>query len=186
MIPLYLYNKNGRSKLSYTPSTETPTVIFYVIDPEIKPLPYGAELFCVESDENGFVLDVSEMYDPFNRDRKCLKFLGWNDPAPFTVAVFLYLRMGGVFVSMEPMVGEKELVFSPIHLCTKDLLFSNYNGRCLPNPNGYSIEECLKKSVTKKQPLFLSNIPQNFSIEEVVVIILLIFPLLALLWKITR
>lgn len=183
MIPLYLYNRDGESILSYTKITEAPTATFYVIDPEIKPLPYGSELFCVEQDSTGIVKNVSEMYDPFNRDRKCLRFLAWNDPAPYTVQVFLYIRPTGVFITTEPTQGERELVFSPIHLCTKDLPFSNYNGRCLPDPEGTSIEKCLKKNSIGKQPLFLSNIPQRFSREEIVILIAFIVPFLILLAK---
>lgn len=194
IIPLYLYNQNGRSKFSYAPISDSASLasIFYVIDPEITPLPYGTELFCVEQDD--FVRDVSEMYDPFNRDRKCLRFLGWNDPAPYTTPVFLYKKLDGVFISETPLVGEEELVFSPIHLLKlrsngslrdlkKPLGFSNYIGRCLPDPNGTSIEECLKINTTKNQPLFLSNIPKQFSLETVFVFLFLIILPVILVWK---
>lgn len=195
IIPLFLYNKNGLSKLSYTPNSDEPTDVFYVVDSDIQPLPYGMELFCVEQED--FITNISEIYDPFNRDRKCLRFLGWNDPAPYTTPVFIYKKNGGILLSTEIVSGLKEIVFSPIHLLTKnksriipykskkdfqgEFLFSDYNGRCLPNPDGTSIEKCLSnsllKSVMKTQPLFLKGIPKRFPLHLVVIIFLLIIPI---------
>lgn len=186
IIPLYLYqNKNTlASYLSYEKQNtdeKSPLKdeeVFYVIDPKFRPLPYGTEIFCAKS-KNMTCTSLSGFYDPFNEDEVCLKFICWNDPAPYTAPLYVYHRLpllndgGDYLIFSFSKLDMNELEFSPIHVIvsfpskypTLDLegkftgipkTFSSYQGRCLLDPKGTSLQECVEKKVDKSQPLFLN------------------------------
>ena len=132
----------------YSENTQELTLAgqFYALNPDIRPIPPGSVLFC--SNPNIF----EPIYDPFDIDRGCLRFIAWLNRAPHTVPLYVSKGTAGFHISLSPETpeGYTPLYFSPIHvLSSPDMKFSGYQGMCIPDPNGTSIGECLVLNVKK-------------------------------------
>jgi len=217
-LPLFRNKKTGGSYLGKPAIENDPELEFqyfiYVISPDFRPVPYGTEMFLVKTTEKS-ISSIQEFYDPFNQDEPGMKFLAWNDPAPFTTPLYIYKRGNVIFLSIEKL-GEPEVLFSPIHILTDPKLgffrtipvekkgeefkfgvgtdfgfrFSGYKGRCLPDPGGESLQSCVSRGIPKgKQPLFLNDLvkrKRGWDFEIIFIVLILLFGVGILFWRMER
>ena len=120
--------------------------MFYAINPAFRPIPYGTSLMC--EGKNG----VEFVYDPFNIDEKCIRFIAWVTNVPNTIPLYLGKKGDKVFVSFTPFSIEYEAVpYSPIHVVPGDkgdFLFKNRNGICYPDSTGTALHPCLESNLS--------------------------------------
>jgi hypothetical protein len=94
VIPLYLYSTDRVSFLkqeSFPNSTR-----FFVVNPKIKPYPSYINIFCVKERTDGSILNITTIYDPFNKTVPCqYKFLAWLKKKSFTIPIYLYKHHEG-------------------------------------------------------------------------------------------
>lgn len=168
---------------------------FYVINPAIAIRPEGTELICVKNDLN-HTTDLILKYDPFNIETDCISFLAWLEPTPHTAPLYIWKNGNSrviSFSSKQPNSYQEE-IFSPIYVLVNpksnipivskftdqnfDIInnepqfkFVGYQGRCLPNPTGLSIGDCvvlygknvLSPKFQKRQPTLLDYIDKNYN-----------------------
>lgn len=174
---------------------------FYVINPDMRPIPPGTELFCALNapDDMYCTTDIKIEYDPYNISEGCTRFIAWNDPAPYTTPLYLTKYGDTMWISFDktpPSQNYKPLSFSPIHVLTdprdglktlegvdkprdksKDTFsvvnnipffrFSDYHGRCVPDPKGVSsMGECVMKTIingdVQGQPTMLNYLNSRY------------------------
>lgn len=147
---------------------------FYVISPNVRPIPYRADLICATK-TNVYPysnIELSKKYDPFNMDKECLTFIAWIETMPNTTPLYIYNKGEILFPSFDndpPSDEYKELNISPIYVLLapnetgvrltgitgieqsfdmKDgkplFLFESHHGACVPSPNGVSLKDCMK------------------------------------------
>jgi hypothetical protein len=121
--------------------------VFYAINPDLKPKPAYTDLFCVENSD-GVTTGVSDVYDPFNIDNKCLRFLAWQEPTPNTDVLALYQNGSVLRITADPSdrrPGEKLYKIPYINvLRSEGNKFRASFTRCVPDPDGKtSIGECM-------------------------------------------
>ena len=151
---------------------------FFGVNPMYTSIPSDMTLICAkrsETAEHSYdTISVSTVYDPFNDDQNCVYFMGWTRPVPYTTPLYLYEGTGGgIFPTFErknglpegyrltilyvltdePMEGtifpgEKKW-FSKWKDGTPNFFFKNYMGRCIPDPDGITFEECTLKNDTE-------------------------------------
>jgi hypothetical protein len=145
---------------------------FWAIRPTFRPIPPGASLLCAKaSRETGHeTLSIKTVYDPFHLDSSCVMFIAWVEPVPYTTPLYIYKHGETIFPSFSskpPSEFHKEILISPIYVLTEpgqnityvpgltdtpkefgyqneqpQFLFSGYQGRCLPDPDGMPLGEC--------------------------------------------
>lgn len=209
IVPLCLYENQGVS-CSYIslPSIQNNKLTcdnifdcklitqFYVINPDIAFQPTGMVLFCVKNNNNT-TTDIKIIYDPFNRDEKCLRFYAWIQPTPYTTPLYIYKKNDTqIKITFEREYNLTELPFSPIYVLidprinTKRIngnksfkiennipkfLFSGYQSRCVPDPDGMSIGDCivlynqkiLSPKYNKETQTLLSYLNDRYNKEEI-------------------
>lgn len=163
---------------------------FYVINPDIHPIPSGMDLLCIQNASNSST-DIKQLYDPFNTEEKCIRFLAWLEPTPFTTPLYVYksknnMRLSfdskpptpdykpalvpSIYVLIDPrmkdvyrvpaprkpeVIGDKtSFAISPEGIPV--FTFSGYQERCIPDPNGRDLKECIV--ITDKDVLRLDRI----------------------------
>lgn len=185
IIPLYLYI-NNRIKSSYIDNTnkariddqvklvsrasENTDIImrFYAINPDIRPIPNSMDLFCISKSSGIDSPTVSVIYDPFNIDQNCIRFLAWLEPVPYTTPLYIFQYGNKTYISFDgnpPNSNYEQVSFSPIFVLTDprdqlprvsngknndfqivdnkpQFLFSGYHGRCFPDPDGIPLDQC--------------------------------------------
>jgi len=168
-IPLYIYeDKNGVRNLSKELDEILGKVVdkFYVIDPKFRPIPSYMSLFCIKSD-NSYPYGINsfqQIYDPFNIDDNCLLFITWMEPVPYSIPLYIYKIGNIIYPSLKINSKLTEIDISPIYVLNEkkfekwnkvpQFRFSNYMGRCIPDPtNGVSIQNCVKHNKNKPQTL---------------------------------
>lgn len=155
---------------------------FYVINPEVRPIPEGLSLFYVDMD-NTQIHDIGLIYDMFNRDNDYFRFLAWLQPVPNTVPLYIY-KENDVSISFKKE-NRPQYSFSPIYVLKEPMLFTQYQGRCIPSKNGIPFEQCIVGS-TKRQSTLLSFFSQKEETNYVfyiVIICVLFFFYLKLFYK---
>lgn len=142
---------------------------FYAIRASFRPIPPGASLFCAKS-KDGKTTDVTIQYDPFHIEPSCTMFIAWVEPVPYTTQIHLFQKGNSTYISMknDPPPGYVRTVFSPIYVLldpklnatrvpgitdtkklfpryenTPQFLFTGYQERCLPDPNGIQLGRCM-------------------------------------------
>jgi hypothetical protein len=191
-------------------STNTTLVSqFYAIDPNVRPIPPGLQLLCFKSNTNPTKEEniVQSIYDPFDIDenKNCTKLITWMEPAPYTTPLYIGQYGSNGYIGFETVTAPfKELYFSPIYVLTDPRLgkkqidahtdfsiskdypvfnFIEYQGRCVPNPNGTTLSQCIKK--IKTQPTLLDmlrvnekTLQHNFWIYTLVILVIIILVVL--------
>jgi hypothetical protein len=71
---------------------------FYVINPQIRPIPAGMVLLCVGL-SGDTMIDVSMIYDEYNTSGNCLRFIAWLIPTPYTTPLYVKKTEQGVYAS---------------------------------------------------------------------------------------
>ena len=106
---------------------------FYAINPMLRPIPTGMALFCAER-KNKFPWDtrtVRLVYDTHLINEKCLYFIAYTKPTPWTKPLFVHIQGSldfpiSAFPSWDPnppveqggkyiQVDSKEILTQPIH-----------------------------------------------------------------------
>lgn len=134
--------------------------VFYVINPHVRPKPTYSDLFCIEN-SNGITTGVSDIYDPFNIDNMCLRFVAWQEPTPNTDILALYEKDSVLRITSDPTdrrEGEKLYKIPYIYvLKSQNNKFRISYTRCVPDPKGkLTIGECMilnDKNVLNKKKI---------------------------------
>ena len=93
-------------------------------------------------------MSVSDLYDPFNIDRNCLRFIAWQEPTPNTDTLVLYEKDSVLRVTTDPSdrkPGEKmyKIPFISV-LKSPENRFRQSLTRCVPDPKGeMTIGQCM-------------------------------------------
>jgi hypothetical protein len=136
---------------------------FYSINPDFRPIPPGMELFCIKPHS------FDQEYDLFNIDNNCVRLLAWNNPTPYTVPLYISTdKNNSIYMSFsenKPDETYKFITISPIHVLKEKINFSLYQGRCIPDPNGKKLGECIVDFMLteNKQPTTLNYLKDNYS-----------------------
>lgn len=163
----------------------------YVIDPDIRPIPKGLDLFCVKNGGE-ITLSVETQYDPFNIDDNCLRFMAWLEPTPNTIPLFLYDTGNGVYISLKKLKNVKKAKVPVIHvLQNPNTKFIVRDGRCIPSvKNGYELRNCsIEANFPKEKNM---QVPNSFTVADsnssykdysvLWIILLLFFIAIIILW----
>lgn len=159
VLKLYTNTLNKSSYLSSKPLDSPEFDIVqdvHVINPVVRPIPVGMTLLCaknVPSLSDGNSIEI--VYDPFNVSTTCTRFLAWLSPVPYTAP--LYILNNGVntymtFDSQDRPEGYVDSRPSKIYVLkpADKYRFRSYQGRCVPEPNGKLLSECVIDNVLSK------------------------------------
>lgn len=192
---------------------------FYVLEENDEITPPGMSLFCFRNTPNVdySTTDVHTVYDPFNQQKGCLRFYAWVSPVPYSTPLYIWKRGNDVHISFdskEPKGYEPEL-FSPIYvlLDPRDdgvrvpgfsnnkfkiidnksvFAFSRYQGRCLPNPDGVPLDECMGDGKDLgEEPTLLNYLEDKYTAnnswkEYLLIAISFLFIVMAVLYTVKR
>lgn len=143
-------------------------ISFYAINPKFSPIPPDMDMICVVNSSTGNTISISNLYDVFNVDKNCIKFLAWLEPIENTIPLYIYQKdENSIYIDFKPNDIYKPLYFSPIHVF-KDInyKFKYFRGRCIPDKSeGFSsLNDCMKKiiSCNKDKPTILNLIQQRY------------------------
>lgn len=190
--------KNNQTVLECPPLPDMePITIFYGLNPDIRPIPPGNVLMCVKNiPEENVTIDIEPIYDAFNIDEKCFRMMVWLDPVPHTTPIYVFKKGNSMHLSLtnDAPEGYKALYFSPMYVLidprqeairTKghknqnykdfkivdnqpEFLFSGYQGKCIPDPNGISLGECIVLNVkdimnpNNKEPTLINYLKTKY------------------------
>jgi hypothetical protein len=98
---------------------------FYAINPNIRPLPYGTELFCSHTAQS-YPYDttsVQYLYDPYDLQKNCVYFIAYTKPVPWSMPLFLHNSGSSVYPSKHSSSpfetqtgsGSSEFTYNPRH-----------------------------------------------------------------------
>ncbi|MBS0627380.1 MAG: hypothetical protein JSS09_04140 [Verrucomicrobia bacterium] len=73
---------------------------FYVINPAVHPIPSGADLICIENGNN-VSSNIRQLYDPFNVDENCTRFIAWMEPIPYTTPLYFMKNGNELYISFQ-------------------------------------------------------------------------------------
>lgn len=192
IIPLCLYSNNINSQISLPekiskngsiiyscPSRKNMdlVMVFYAINPDVKPNPTYADLIGVKN-TNQETVEITNIYDPFNKDENIsIRFLAWLETTPNTTP--LYITTNGTNLYISPYPNDYSPYKIPIiHVLTNPasnlpktphsfgsfsvdgngmpiFKFSDSYGKCVPDPQGkLTLGECVvmyNKNITRPQ-----------------------------------
>ena len=162
IIQLYIYTDKFNN-ISYIGNSqkdfENKELIakIYTINPEFSPIPFGTVLFCASYSETSEVntLSVEQIYDPFNSEKKCVKFIAWKEKVPYSTPLYIMTSENGVYMTFDDIILGKEFKKETIFVLTKpiyngEFLFSEQSGICIPDANGNSLKKCIENSSNKE------------------------------------
>lgn len=196
LIPLFLFSNEKNSFIStdknFKHSYMDFITTFYVINPKIVPRPIYTDLICV-TNVNDTTISITSLYDPFNKDVKCLKFLAWIEATPCTTPLYIRKSASDIHISFEnkeiPGYSMNEpftiFVFTdkyPNINCRGEFkkinnipqfTFSESYGKCIPDPEGkLTLNECTKRNIADqvkigKQPDVISYLENRYGKKEI-------------------
>lgn len=143
-------------------------ISFYGVNPNFSPIPPDMDMICVVNSSTGNTVSISNLYDVYNVDKKCIKFLAWLEPIENTIPLYIYQKNEkSVYISLKPNNIYKPLYFSPIHVFQDtNYKFKYFRGRCIPDKSSgfLSLNECMKKVIScdKDKPTILNLISQRY------------------------
>jgi hypothetical protein len=146
-------------------------VKFYAIDPDLPVIPQNMSIVSILETEQGefTTINVSLVYDPYPLKDNEFRFMAWIDRTPYSSPLHIYKNGSHVYMSFGPKPeGYDEEIFSPIYVLLDprievervpykhdgdfkvennipQFLFSNDNGKCIPNPQGIEFDQCVTK-----------------------------------------
>lgn len=143
---------------------------FYAVNPMLRPIPEGMNLYFVEiSPDDGSAKNFEIVYNPYSFQKKGIYFISYQLDVPNTVPLYIKKTKDGVDFTDKKI--EDDIFISPIYVMQKSLFpneefkFVCTNGRCIPNSAG-------KEDIfdIKGEPLSLlqcvTNCSQLVPIEE--------------------
>jgi len=164
---------NKNDQITYKCSL-IPNLQFYsriwVINPDFRPIPPGTSLFCAKQ-SNYTTISINPVYDPFDIQDNCVRFITWMQPTPYTTPLYIYNNGSNYIISFDkqPPPNYININISPIYVLvdpntnverilpsykpvTSDFniidgipqyYFSGLDGNCVPDPQGYSLGKCV-------------------------------------------
>jgi len=162
---------------------------FYAVNPMFIPIPSYFRLICAKrsmsAEKNYMTLSVTSNYDPYNLDSDCVYFLTWTQPTPYTTPLYIYESGDGILVSFEKKENMTQSFLSPLFVLTAEpknktifpgdskkwfkmdngvpqFRFINDSGRCIPDPDGGTLEQCaVSNKIMKQRPMSLLDILES-------------------------
>jgi hypothetical protein len=141
---------------------------FYAVSPNFHPIPQGMLLIGIKdtTESLSITTDVELIYDPFNYQDGITKFISWIEPVPYSTPLYIFTNGDKISASFSNIIpiGYQSLN-NPLYVLIDprininripsftnntfkivnnepQFLFSKYQGRCIPNPNGITLREC--------------------------------------------
>lgn len=152
VVPLYLSRSDIGSRTdtdaNSIPSNWKDTITLSVIDGDFRPIIPGLILVEVKRNESYPFNDISidQAYDPFDKDKDSVSFQTWKAPVPYSKPLYIYKTGNGIKLTLEKEDGVEDPL-SPLYvLAEKDYKFKMEQGRCFPNPSGYSFSKCAEEN----------------------------------------
>jgi hypothetical protein len=164
-----LISDNCREKEGWKKDRE-----FFVINPMYRPIPNGCNVLCARLNKKypNNVVGLEKVYDFFNMERDCIYMIAWLRPVPYSTPLYAYVEQYGVELSFDFFSDRKLADVSPIYVMTAEptknsvmrdgrwfrdvFFFSNYMNRCIPDPDGFSLDECNVENIIQlKKPMSL-------------------------------
>jgi hypothetical protein len=172
--------KNGETILACQEKPDTQLILkFYAIDPEFPVVPPGMVLLCAKDTptDDFTTIALTQVYDVFDYEENCVRFFAWLEPIPHTTPLHIWQNGDLIYVSLQneiPALNYTQVYFSPIYVLIDPRIenvvripgfssdkfsvqddkpqfrFSDYQGRCIPDPNGLPIKECLANILSTK------------------------------------
>lgn len=159
-ISLPVLSRNDEEELS-CPFDSVATV--YAIHPDFRPIPPGAALFCAQKEP---IVNIKTVYDPFDYQKGCSRFIAWIEPVPHTTPLYIYKKGNNIRMSFKdefPKGYHYDMTLFVLTDPRDDLptvpgftndkfaivngqpqfMFEGYQGRCLPDPNGIPLSQCI-------------------------------------------
>lgn len=200
--PAKIHTKKGTKLLCEPKPNSKFVAMFYAINPDISTRPPGMDLICMKESptSESSTIDIENVYDPFHREKDCVRFYTWIEPTPNTTPLYLWKSGQKIYASFsdkDPKKGFKPVVFSPIHVLVDPRIkgvkrlgnanknfeivddkprftFSGYQGRCIPDPNGGTIGDCvvlhgkniLLPNYLHREPTLLNYIDRKYNRRE--------------------
>lgn len=119
---------------------------FYAINPSFTPIPYGTILMC--QGPKG----VHPLYDMFNLDEQCTRFIAWSSKVPNTIPLYIAKNGENTYSSLEPFPEDYEQVpYSPLYVIPpgkENYLFTNIDGVCHPEESGTQLIDCMLSNLS--------------------------------------
>jgi len=141
---------------------------FYVLNPDFATRPSGMNLLCAKN-ANLTTTSVEVIYDPFNYEKGCIRFIAWIRAIPSGTPLYIWENENSTYITFDSKIPDKkykQAYFSPIYVLMdprvkatrlsaiengefeiKDDIpqfkFTGYQGRCIPDKDGMSIGECV-------------------------------------------
>lgn len=139
IIPLYLYSNDYVSFIKSEPFPNS--FRFYVLNTKTFPYPGFTNLFCIKEENDGSILDISTIYDPYNKTVSCnLKFLAWLRKVQHTIPLYLYKGSKGIIIKPKQVENFTPHKIPVIYVLGEkveniDFTFENDDGKILPDPD---------------------------------------------------
>ncbi len=172
--------------------------MFYAINPDFRPLPQGTQLFCAMSTDVN-TTSFETMYDMFNNKKGCIRFIAWDKPVPYTTRLTITNLNDAISVTVGkddviednrntlslyvlfdprdnvPRIGSGQKF--PIIASVPQFLFSSYNGRCIPDPSGKTLEECTVNNILnmRERPSLLNYLGSRYKMKDTSPVIAFLF-----------
>lgn len=166
----------------------------YGVNPMYFPIPIYMSLICAVQSEQGekqySTTVIRNQYDPFKNDKKCVYFLAWTTPTPYTTPMYVY-ENGEVSFERKKKENDNVGQLKIVYVLTKhpkkgtifvgkknwfpiqangipDFKFSSYMGRCVPDPNGEDLKECtLRHDLNLVRPKSLLDVLNSDEVDRV-------------------
>lgn len=143
---------------------------FYAVVPTFRPIPSGLKLLSTTKADNPpyNTTKIEVVYDPYNKqyiNNKNVNFMTWTSPVPYTTPLYIHVNNKSIYPSFNKNppsnIGWVQASISPIYVLTENspLTFRGLNGRCLPDFNGTSLDECFL--ITNENILGTNPIPSS-------------------------
>jgi len=137
----------------------------YVVNPDIRPIPAGMVLLCVESAYNTST-DISVLYDDYSTTKNCTRFMAWLIPTPYTTPLYVLKTSNGIYLTFDSsdIVSETHIltlyiltdpadtskirlegVRKNISFSDTNFLFGEIDNRIVPDPEGFPLEIYIPK-----------------------------------------
>jgi hypothetical protein len=175
------FRENGKTVLRCEEMMNNEMIQFYVINPEIRPIPAAMVLICVQV-ANDVIMDVSVLYDEYNTTKNCIRLITWLIPTPYTTPLYVKKKEQNVYLSFDDEDYDGELVLTMYvltdprnnlkHLAghkknstdgfnivnnIPEFRFGTIDNRIVPEPGGITISKLI--------PLFEKNLSDPMGIR---------------------
>jgi len=159
-------------------------MVFYAINPDVKPNPTYADLIGIKN-TSAETVEITSLYDPFNVDEKTsIRCLVWLETTPNTTPLYITTNGSSLYISPlqnQPNKSYKSYKIPVIHVLTEGgfpktphssgeflvksgvpaFTFADSYGKCVPDPSSdLTLGECLvlyNKNVTR--PEYIGKYP---------------------------